>query len=94
MWGGTSSGTNSIKRKYPRGRTLCPYSAAGACTRYTARTIVTQSRFEVTMTQSSREQFLKDIITSAPTGSVDKILATKTKSECFKAKDRARIFEI
>jgi hypothetical protein len=55
----------------------------------------TQSRFEVAMTQGSREQFLKDI-TSAPERSINKMLATidVTKSECFKAEDRERIFEI
>jgi hypothetical protein len=47
------------------------------------------------MTQGSREQFLKDI-TSAPERSINKMLATidVTKSECFKAEDRERIFEI
>jgi hypothetical protein len=58
-------------------------------------TIVTQSRFEVAMTQSSREAFLRDISWD-PTGSINKMLATidVAKSECFKPEDRERIFEI
>ena len=45
------------------------------------------------MTQSSREQFLKDVI-SEPTWSINKMLVNVTKSECFKAQDKERIFEI
>ena len=58
-------------------------------------TIVTQSRFEVAMTQSSREAFLEDIA-SDPRGSINNMLATidVAKSECFKPEDRERIFEI
>eukprot|EP01036_Dinobryon_divergens_P026470 gene26470-biopygen22023 len=53
-------------------------------------TIVTQSRFEVAMTQSSREAFLRDFV-SDPTGSINKILAAidVAKSECFNLRDRA-----
>ena len=58
-------------------------------------TIVTQSSFEVAMTHSSRQEFLKDI-TSNARASIDNMLATidVAKSECFKLADRERIFEI
>ena len=58
-------------------------------------TIVTQSNFEVAMTETSRGAFLRDII-SDPRGSINKMLATidVAKSECFKPEDRERIFEI
>ena len=47
------------------------------------------------MTQSSREAFLRDIV-SDPTGSINKMLATidVAKSECSKSEDRERIYEI
>ena len=58
-------------------------------------TIVTQSKFEVAMTETSRGAFLKDII-SDPRGSINKMLAAidVEKSQCFKPEDRERIFEI
>jgi hypothetical protein len=51
-------------------------------------TIVTESKFEVAMTESSREAFLKDIISDAK-GSIYKMLATidVMKSECFMPED-------
>eukprot|EP01036_Dinobryon_divergens_P023763 gene23763-biopygen20375 len=57
--------------------------------------VVTQSRFEVAMTQSSREAFLEDIAADSR-GSINKMLFTidVAKSECFKPEDRERIFEI
>lgn len=58
-------------------------------------TIYTESKFEVAMTESSREAFLKDIISDAK-GSIYKMLAAidVAKSECYKPEDRERIFEI
>ena len=58
-------------------------------------TIVTESRFEVAMTKSSKEAFLKDII-SDPDESINKMLATidVAKSECFKPEDKENIFNI
>ena len=58
-------------------------------------TIVTESQFEVAMTESSRNAFLEDV-TSNTTGATNKMLAAidVEKSECFKQEDRERIFEI
>ena len=51
-------------------------------------TIVTGSKFEVAMTESSKASFLMDIIDN-PQGSVQKMLATidMKSSECFKKED-------
>ena len=74
-----------------------PLQRDGWCLFEIYSTIVKQSKFEVTMTQnSSKEAFLKDII-SEPVNSVNnKMLATidVAKSECFKPEDIERIFEI
>ena len=58
-------------------------------------TIITGSKFEVAMTESSKASFLMDIIDN-PQGSVQKMLATidMKRSECFKKEDQDQIFSI